>query len=141
MKWPNDVLVEGRKVAGVLAEGRGDYAVLGLGVNVNQAPGELPTDTKTPAGSLRTVGGVKRERAPLLAAVLEALESSYRAWSAEGLAAILPALRERDVLEGRWIVLDGKRARAIGIAEDGRLEVDLQGERLLVASGDVTVAD
>ena len=39
------------------------------------------------------------------------------------------------------IVLDGKRARAIGIAEDGRLEVDLQGERLLVASGDVTVAD
>ena len=75
--------------------------MLGLGVNVNQAPGELPTDTKTPAGSLRAVGGVKRERAPLLAAVLEALESSYRAWSAEGLAAILPALRERDVLEGR----------------------------------------
>ncbi len=141
VRWPNDVLVSGQKVAGVLAEGRGDHAVLGLGVNVNQAPGELPTDTRTPAASLRMISGVQQERAPLLAAVLEALEASYRAWSAEGLAAVLPALRERDVLGGRRIMLDGKLAKAIGITDGGRLEVDLDGTRLLVTSGEVTVVD
>lgn len=141
VKWPNDVLVRGRKVAGVLAEGRGEHAVVGFGINVNQSSAELPVDTRTPAASLRAIDGIRRERAPLLASVLDELETCYRAWSAEGLAAILPGLRERDALDGRRIVLDGRPGRALGIAADGRLEVELAGEHVLVASGEVTCAD
>src|SRR5581483_11583083 len=67
IKWPNDVMVDRRKVAGVLAEARDDVVVLGIGINVNQTAGELPADARLPVASLRTVDGVVRERAPLLA--------------------------------------------------------------------------
>ncbi len=141
VKWPNDVLVDGRKVAGVLAEGRGDWAALGFGINVNQSPADLPVDTRTSAGSLRAIDGVVRDRAPLLVAVLDELERAYASWCVAGLSALLPALRERDALGGRRIVLDGKPGQALGIAMDGRLEVELAGEHLLVASGEVIFAD
>ena len=140
VKWPNDVLVSGRKIAGILAEGRGAEAVLGLGINVNQQSGDLPTGTRTPAGSLRAVDGVVRDRAPLLAEALAELEHAYDLWSQRGLAAILPALRDRDALAGHAIVLDGRQGVAVGVADDGRLEVEVADERLLVASGEVTLA-
>lgn len=141
VKWPNDVLVAGRKIAGVLAEARGDHVVLGFGVNVNQAAAELPADPRTPAGSLRTLDGKCRDRAPLLADLLEAVEDSYRAWLGGGLAAVREALDERDALRNRRVVLDGRPGRAIGIARDGRLEIDFGEERVLVASGEVTCVD
>jgi BirA family biotin operon repressor/biotin-[acetyl-CoA-carboxylase] ligase len=141
VKWPNDVLVDRQKVAGVLVEGRGSYAVLGFGVNVNQARAELPAETRTPAASLYVIDGTRRDRAPLLATLLEVFETSYRAWSAVGLRAVLQALREHDALAGHRILLDGRIGRALGIADDGRLEVQVGEERFLVASGEVTCVD
>ncbi len=77
---PNDVLVGGRKVAGVLPEATVGRVVLGLGVNVNQAAEELPADTPKPPTSLRVESGREWPRAPLLAAILLELEHRYDDW-------------------------------------------------------------
>jgi BirA family biotin operon repressor/biotin-[acetyl-CoA-carboxylase] ligase len=80
--YPNDVLVEGRKLAGLLAEASLGRIVLGIGVNVNQAAGELPNDAPKPPTSLRLELGRELGRAPLLATILAALERGYDAWTA-----------------------------------------------------------
>jgi BirA family biotin operon repressor/biotin-[acetyl-CoA-carboxylase] ligase len=82
IKHPNDVLVDGRKVAGILAEARDGKVVLGIGVNVNVSAGELPTGTTTPAGSLSVAAGRELSRAELLAELLLQLEVAYDAWAA-----------------------------------------------------------
>ena len=80
IKFPNDVLVSGRKVAGILAESSEGRVVLGIGVNANQTQGELPPDAQTEPTSLRIELGKPVERAPLLAAILIQLERAYDAW-------------------------------------------------------------
>jgi BirA family biotin operon repressor/biotin-[acetyl-CoA-carboxylase] ligase len=77
---PNDVLVEGRKLVGVLPEAAEGRVVLGIGVNVNQATDELPTGTPKPPTSLRVETGREWRRAPLLAAILLQLEQHYDGW-------------------------------------------------------------
>lgn len=78
---PNDVMIAGRKVAGVLPEATTGRVVLGIGVNVNQRTDELPADAVKPATSLYLETGAERGRAPLLAAILFELEQRYDAWS------------------------------------------------------------
>ncbi len=82
LRHPNDVVVAGRKLVGVLAEASAGRVVLGIGVNVNHAAEELPKDTAKPPTSLRIELGREVERAPLLAAILHELELGYDAWSA-----------------------------------------------------------
>jgi BirA family transcriptional regulator, biotin operon repressor / biotin---[acetyl-CoA-carboxylase] ligase len=82
LRHPNDVVVAGRKLVGVLPEASAGRVVLGVGVNVNQAVGELPKDTAKPPTSLRVELGREVERAPLLAAILRELELGYDAWAA-----------------------------------------------------------
>ena len=77
---PNDVLIEGRKVAGILPEATVGQVVLGIGVNVNQTAGELPAETPKPPTSIRIETGREWPRAPLLAAILIELERDYDAW-------------------------------------------------------------
>jgi BirA family biotin operon repressor/biotin-[acetyl-CoA-carboxylase] ligase len=80
VKEPNDVLVSGRKVAGVLGEAREGYVVLGIGLNVNVPVAELPERLEIPATSLLEETGSRIDRAPLLAELLLRLESHYDAW-------------------------------------------------------------
>ena len=80
IKFPNDVLVGGRKVAGILAESSEGRVVLGIGVNVNQTKAQLPHDAVTEPTSLRVETGAKVDRAQLLAAILAYLERAYDAW-------------------------------------------------------------
>lgn len=82
LRHPNDVVIGGRKLAGVLPEATTGRVVLGIGVNVNQTPDELPAGTTKPATSLRIELGREVERAPLLAAILLELELGYDKWSA-----------------------------------------------------------
>jgi BirA family biotin operon repressor/biotin-[acetyl-CoA-carboxylase] ligase len=77
---PNDVLIEERKVAGILPEASVGRIVLGIGVNVNQTTEELPADTAKPPTSLRVETGREWTRAPLLAAILLELERRYDEW-------------------------------------------------------------
>jgi len=80
LKFPNDVLVGGRKVAGVLAEAREERVVLGIGVNVNVPADELPQEVDLPATSLLVETGRELDRAELLAELLERLERRYDDW-------------------------------------------------------------
>jgi BirA family biotin operon repressor/biotin-[acetyl-CoA-carboxylase] ligase len=77
---PNDVLVEGRKVAGILPEASVGKVRLGIGVNVKQTAEELPAETRKPPTSLRVETGREWPRAPLLAAILLELERHYDDW-------------------------------------------------------------
>ncbi len=83
VKFPNDVLIRGRKVAGVLGEARSGRVALGFGVNVNVPAGELPGDADTPPTSLLLETGGPVDRGELLAALLAELERRYDAWSAQ----------------------------------------------------------
>ena len=80
IKFPNDVLVEGRKVAGILAESSDGRVVLGIGVNANQTREQLPADAQTEPTSLRLELGEPVDRATLLSAILLQLERAYDAW-------------------------------------------------------------
>jgi len=80
LKFPNDVLVGGRKVAGILAEAREERVVLGIGVNVNVAADELPQEVDRAATSLLVETGRELDRADLLAELLKRLERRYDAW-------------------------------------------------------------
>ena len=80
LKDPNDVLVGGRKIAGVLGEASEGRVVVGIGVNVNQEAGELPDATRLPATSLRIELGTPVPRPPLLAELLARLEERYDDW-------------------------------------------------------------
>jgi BirA family transcriptional regulator, biotin operon repressor / biotin---[acetyl-CoA-carboxylase] ligase len=80
LKFPNDVLVGGRKLAGILAEVREGRVVAGIGVNVNVAEADLPRGLETPATSLLVETGREVDRAELLVELLERLERRYRAW-------------------------------------------------------------
>ena len=80
VKFPNDVLVGGRKVAGILAEAREERVVLGVGVNVNVPADELPQSLDRAATSLLVETGRELDRAELLAELLERLERRYDAW-------------------------------------------------------------
>jgi BirA family biotin operon repressor/biotin-[acetyl-CoA-carboxylase] ligase len=82
IKLPNDVLLEGRKVAGILAEARDGRVIVGLGVNVNVDPAELPTALRTPATSLAAEVGRPLDRVEVLVALLERLEQAYARWLA-----------------------------------------------------------
>jgi len=80
LSHPNDVLIEGRKVAGILPEASPGRVVLGIGVNVNQPREELPAETPKPPTSLRVETDREWPRAPLLAAILLELERRYDGW-------------------------------------------------------------
>jgi BirA family biotin operon repressor/biotin-[acetyl-CoA-carboxylase] ligase len=135
--WPNDVMLNRRKVAGVLAEGRDGVIVLGIGINVNQTHEELP-DSRVAPGSLRTADGVVRERAPLLALLLARLEREYNLWREGGLDAVFDRLGARDFLRGRHVSVEGASGEAIGITRSGELAIEVEGKRRLIEAGEVT---
>jgi BirA family biotin operon repressor/biotin-[acetyl-CoA-carboxylase] ligase len=122
IKWPNDVLVDGRKVAGILAEGRPHegWTVLGIGVNVAVDPADLPEELRTKAGSL---GRPRTAVEPFLSELLAALE---RALALES-EALLEAWRTRDALLGHAVAWTGGTGVGAGIDGEGRLVVALPG--------------
>jgi len=86
IKLPNDILIGGRKAAGILAEARDGRVVLGIGINVNVPPDGLPTETSSPATSLLVETGAEIDRAQLLVELLVALERRYDRWVVAGAA-------------------------------------------------------
>ena len=88
-------------------------------------------------GSLYTIDGIKRERAPLLVSILERLERNYDAWIERGLNGVYDSLGSRDFLRGRRIELDGESGVGVKIDRDGRFLVDVGGEQRAVESGEI----
>jgi len=138
IKWPNDVMLNRRKVAGVLGELRETGVVLGIGVNVNQTREQLPVDARTPAGSLYTLTGRPYDRAELLGSLLFRLERLYDGWRHGGLADLYVELGPRDFLRGRRVAVDGRSGVAAGIDREGRLQIEVgHGEVVAVEAGEV----
>ena len=134
LKWPNDVMLRRRKVAGCLAEVRDGVVVLGIGLNVNQTREELPEH----AGSLLTLTGREMDREALLSALLNDLEARYSAWSEGGLDAVYEGLGPRDFLRGRRVSVNGTTGVASMVNREGRLEIQVgHGELVTVESGEV----
>ena len=133
VKWPNDVWVDGRKVAGILAEARvqAGWAVLGIGVNVAVDLAALPDELRDTAG---TLGRRPDELEDALAELLRALERRL----AEPTADSLDALRGRDALLGREIEWDEGEGVGAGIDDAGSLLVRLaDGSEIALTSGEV----
>jgi BirA family transcriptional regulator, biotin operon repressor / biotin---[acetyl-CoA-carboxylase] ligase len=132
LKWPNDVHVNGRKVAGILVEGRPQegWAIVGVGINVAVRLDELPPEL---AGSAGTLGLGPEAIEPLLARLLSALER----WLAAPTEEMLQAVRARDALLGQTITWAGGTARGAGIDEHGHLLVDTPTGRQALNAGEV----
>jgi BirA family biotin operon repressor/biotin-[acetyl-CoA-carboxylase] ligase len=142
LKWPNDVLIGGRKTAGILIEGDGDAVVCGIGINVAQTSEELPAKTRLPATSLRVETGTTPDRATLLAALLDELARHYDTWRHDGLDPLLPGLEDRNALRGTGARASGIEGTIGPIQPDGRLAlVDAGGMTHLVVSGEVEPLD
>jgi BirA family biotin operon repressor/biotin-[acetyl-CoA-carboxylase] ligase len=125
VKWPNDVLLDGGKVAGVLVEGRpaDGWAVVGIGVNVSAAP--------------EGVGAVALGR-PDVEGVLAELLAALEIRLAEPAAATLDALRSRDALLGASVTWDGGGGVGDGIDDEGGLRVRLEdGGATVLSAGEV----
>jgi BirA family transcriptional regulator, biotin operon repressor / biotin---[acetyl-CoA-carboxylase] ligase len=141
VKWPNDVMLNRRKVAGILSELSDGVVVVGIGINVNQTREELPSDVPTEPGSLLTLTGRTHDRAALLGSLLFRLERIYDGWRHGGLSDLYAEIGARDFLRGRRITVDGAEAVALQILRDGRLEIETEaGEIRALESGEVRYA-
>ncbi|WP_433316435.1 biotin--[acetyl-CoA-carboxylase] ligase [Micromonospora chersina] len=154
LKWPNDLLLDGAKCAGVLAEAvpgaapdRPPAIVVGIGLNVTLRADELPENpTGLPATSLQLAGATATDRDPLLRALLRALADWYERWRDAGGDAVASGLRDAYLAgcatvgrQVRVLLPDGREVRgtATGVDPDGQLLVDGPEGELRLAAGDV----
>jgi BirA family biotin operon repressor/biotin-[acetyl-CoA-carboxylase] ligase len=145
IRWPNDLLVDGRKVCGILAEaasdgvgagvGRLHHVILGIGVNLAQTA--FPTALADRATSLRLITGRVLEAETVLAAVLEQIARRYGAWRLGGFAALRAAWLERSMLPGQAVRLpDGSDGVGVDVGDDGILVARAADGRLVhIVSG------
>lgn len=120
VRWPNDVVVGGHKLAGVLAELREGRLVVGVGVNANHTASQLPPGARVKATSLRILRGAPVDRAQLLADLVASVEARYVRFERDGFTGL-----ERDELRGRRVELAGGATGACtGVDASGRLVVD-----------------
>lgn len=134
IKWPNDVWIDGRKLSGILVEGRpaAGWAVVGIGLNVLTPPEEFPPELRDTATSLAAAGG-----SPTVGAVLEALLAGLDRWLDAPAAEVLDAWRERDALLGRRIGWADGEGVAAGIDDAGSLLVETDSGRIALGAGEV----
>lgn len=146
LKWPNDLVVEDRKLGGLLVEGGGEYAgpvraVIGLGINVRM-PEAAASSIDQPWIDLAGLGS-SLSRNLLAAAVLEHLLPALDRFDAEGLVPFHSAYAQMDALAGREVAVQmgeqTQTGRALGIAADGALRVEMDGVERLFHSGEVSV--
>jgi len=135
IKWPNDVWLEERKLAGILIEARPQdgWAVIGVGINLTVAPEEFPEELRWPAISL--FGPSEGGPIPLMAA--KVLSDHLERWVAADEATVLDAWRARDALRGREIAWDDRGGEELSGVADG---VDERGNLLVVTAGGDRVA-
>lgn len=148
IKWPNDIIISGKKLAGILTEmnvraGKVDYVVVGMGINVNIA--DFPEKIRKTATSLRIESGRRIERAPVIAAVMERLEADYRIFMrTQDLSGLMDAYSRMLVNKDRDVLILGEkeqyRAHALGITPMGELIVRRgNGAEEKIRAGEVSV--
>lgn len=135
IKWPNDVLLSGRKVAGILVEARPQegWAVVGIGLNVALRPEDFPVELRDTAG---TLGLDPDAIEPVLNSLLGRLDH----WLSSADREVLEAVRARDALRDREVSWSGGRGVAAGIDEAGSLVVATESGTLALDAGEVHLA-
>ncbi|MEU6861137.1 biotin--[acetyl-CoA-carboxylase] ligase [Glycomyces sp. NPDC046736] len=141
LKWPNDVLLDGRKVCGILAQAEGGAVVMGAGLNVSLTEDELPVPEAT---SLLLAGATALDREVIAAEFLAHVGAVYQSWNERGPASVIERWQRNSATLGRHVAVsfpNGRSlsGRAVGIDADGRLQVapDGAGAVETVAAGDV----
>jgi BirA family transcriptional regulator, biotin operon repressor / biotin---[acetyl-CoA-carboxylase] ligase len=147
IKWPNDILLRDRKVAGLLNEihsemDRVHFIILGMGVNLNVDGKMFPKEVRTLATSLKKEMGQTISRKAFLQLLLQELEGWYTLFLKEGAAAILKAWRDRAQIKGRRVKVHSFGKTLVGVAvdvdSDGALILETaDGERKRIVAGDV----
>ncbi len=148
VKWPNDVHLDGRKLAGVLIEARPQdgWAVIGVGLNLSIAIDEFPPELRDTATSLFPTGAVpfpssvriRNSATGLPGSAAAVLSERLGRWVEAGASEVLAAWRERDVLRGREISWEGGAGVADGVDERGYLlVVGPDGDRIALGAGEV----
>lgn len=147
LKWPNDLVVEGRKLGGLLVEGGGEHAgpvraVIGLGLNVRM-PEAMAATLDQPWTDLAHLLDAAASRNALAARLLAHLVPALDQFDAEGLAPFLARYARLDALAGREVAVHlagaTQAGTATGIAEDGALRVRIDGEERVFHAGEVSV--
>jgi BirA family biotin operon repressor/biotin-[acetyl-CoA-carboxylase] ligase len=133
IRWPNDIVVGGAKIAGLIAElevpaGRDPYVILGIGINANTPAAALPDTDRLPATSLLVELGTELDRLRLLHVVIDRLQAAYREFEALGFGALHDRYAALDDLAGRTVEL----ATGEGIVSGTGDGVDEAGRLLLV---------
>lgn len=149
IKWPNDLLLNGRKTAGILTEmsaevDRVHHVILGIGLDVNQTAADFPVEVRSLATSLRLAAGRVVSRAELAVAILKELDRDYDRICRGGFAAVADEWETRCATLGQnVVVLIGDRrvrGRAESLDDDGALLVRTEHGRLeRILGGDVTI--
>jgi BirA family transcriptional regulator, biotin operon repressor / biotin---[acetyl-CoA-carboxylase] ligase len=149
IKWPNDLLIQGKKVAGILTELSAEldhvkYIILGIGVDVNLSPGDLPAELRKVATSLRTELGKPVSRPELAVAILRELDHDYSRIASGQFAAVADEWEEHGTTIGQKVVIrTGNReirGRAESLGEDGELLLRTEhGHLERIVGGDVTL--
>lgn len=146
IKWPNDVVYDGKKLCGILTEMSSDmdhieYLVCGMGVNTNQTL--FPEEIMHKAASLRMLTGKPISRAQLCAAEIEYVNAYYRRYIEGGMKAIIGEYTEKSSVVGKEItVISGNetyRGICRGFADDGAILVEAQGEVKHLNAGEVSI--
>jgi len=151
IKWPNDILINGKKVAGILTElsaeiERIDYIVFGIGLNVNQKKEDFPEEFRNKAMSLSMALGQNVSRVKLLQAMLEELERTYHEYLEKGFAYILKEWKANSCTLGKevQIIMEGDKleGKAVDLDQDGFLIIQDKNNQLhRIIAGDVSLRD
>lgn len=142
IKWPNDVLLEGKKICGILFEsvlGREKPCVIvGIGINANTA--SFPEELRAIAGSIAAVTGQRVDLNALAAALLRELDALYARWLTDGGGSVLEEYRGLCLNLGREVLAGGRRGVALAVGEDYSLLVRWDGgEEEALRFGEVSV--
>ncbi len=148
LKWPNDVYLDGRKAAGILAEMSADpdrlrHVVIGVGLNVNAEASDFPGELRDKATSLKIVAGRAFRRVEVLARFLDSFAECYGVFLSDGFKALRPSFRQRDVLAGKKALLrqggEEARGKVLGVNESGLLLFRREGTPRpeKIASGEI----
>jgi BirA family biotin operon repressor/biotin-[acetyl-CoA-carboxylase] ligase len=149
LKWPNDVWLGGRKAGGMIAEAVTDSrhrlvcVLLGIGLNLNLAPEDIPAELRNRATSVMAATGRPCDRVELAGELFSRLESRYMETLSGGFAAVRPVWERYSALTGRQVtVVDGPSRIAgtvRGIGPDGALLIEAEGRVVRVLAGDVSI--
>lgn len=139
VKWPNDILIDGHKVCGILVEHRNERTVLGIGLNVHQKAEDFPDDLIHRAGSLESLTGGTWNRFEILRTILMHLDQKVILLESGGMTKVRDEWAVACDIVGKEIRRDGLEGRVIAIDEQGALVLETEHGEDIILSGEIEI--